>query len=224
MKTIDIRKEAILWVVLIVPFIYLAFIWSRIPEQIPTHWGIDGKPNDYSNKYFGSLLIPCMNIALYFFLLFIPRIDPRAKNYDLFKGAYFAIRMAIIGFLCLTYFLTMEASLNKNIDPVKWIPAGVCLLIAIMGNVMTKVRPNYFVGIRTPWTIESPVVWQKTHRLAGKIWVLGGIAGFLFSIFVRGYFLPGFLIGLIAVIALVPAVYSYIIFQKLKKEGMLGEN
>src|SRR5690349_5298436 len=105
------RKEALIWLVLLIPFIYALIIWNKTPEQVPTHFNINGEPDDYSSKAFALLLLPIMNVGIYFLLYFSPRIDPRKKNYIAFGSAYQNIRLIIHLFLVgIFIFITQTTS------------------------------------------------------------------------------------------------------------------
>lgn len=215
MKQSVFKKEWPLWIMLIVPFVYAVYVWNDLPDKIPIHWNSQGEIDDYGSKVFGALFAPGLNIALYFLLLLIPKIDPRKKNYDLFAGPYRIIRLSIILFLTVVYFITIRIALGDHINVGKVIPFGVCLLFAILGNYMTTIRPNWFVGIRTPWTLENETVWKKTHSLGGKLWFYAGILGMFVALISNEYFMYLF-IPLMVIIIIIPIAYSYFLFRKLK--------
>ena len=111
MKQINLKKEALIWMILLVPFVYALIIWNKIPDQVPTHFNIKGEPDDYSGKAVALLLLPIMNVFIYFVLRFIPRIDPRKKNYETFGSSYQNIRLLIhVFFIGVFIFITETTS------------------------------------------------------------------------------------------------------------------
>ena len=215
MSLFNPKKEWIFWVLLIAPFIYIAYIWSQLPEQIPTHWNGKGQINDYSSKI-SLIVLPCISIGIYLLLLFIPKLDPRKANYELFGKAYFGIRISILLFFDLIFFAVTRASLTKEIDFIVYIPSVVCIFFSALGYFMKDVKPNYFVGIRTPWTLDNEVVWQKTHTMGGRLWFYGGMLSAIVCLF-AGKYSFFILVPVILVLAFVPLVYSYLEYKKIKK-------
>lgn len=215
MNTNIIKKEFIFWLIILLPFFYSAYIWNDLPEQVPTHWNIRGEIDDYSSKTFALLLLPLIGMGNYLLLLFIPLIDPRKKNYQLFSGTYRAIRLAISLFLLIIYFVVIRASMDSEFHFEKLVPVSVCLLFVVLGNYMGNIRPNWFVGIRTPWTLENEEVWRRTHKIGGKIFFFTGLAGLMLSFVIPfNYFIFWFL-PLILAAAIIPVVYSFIIYKKI---------
>ena len=152
-----------------VMFVLVAVSWSSAPERIPVHWDLSGQPDRYGGKFEGLLLLPLIALGLYLLLLLLPRRDPRRANYARFRGAYLVLRVAILMFLVLIYgfVLLWTRGILLNVLVIPILAGG---LLVVMGDVMGRVQPNWFVGIRTPWTLSSELWWRKTHRLGG--WVL----------------------------------------------------
>lgn len=215
MKQINKSKEALLWLILLLPFIYILIVWNTIPDQVPTHFNIKGEPDDYSGKAFALLLLPVMNIVMYFILFFVPRIDPRKKNYEAFGSSYQNIRLVIhLFFVGIFIFITQTTSGGQHLQLNAFL-SMMLLFFALLGNYMRTVRSNFFVGIRTPWTLSNDVVWRKTHELGGKIWFYSGIV-----LAVVVFFLPEMAAGIVMgcgvfLMAIIPVVYSYFEFKKI---------
>ena len=190
-------------------------LWTSLPDQMPIHWNIAGEIDNYASKFWVAFMVPVM--AIFFMLLFkvIPLIDPKKEKYKLFEKPWAAIQFGIYGFMTYMHFLTLYLSINQEADIVKFILPGIGILFILLGNYMSKVRQNYFVGIKTPWTLNNEDVWNKTHRIAGLFFVLTGII-FLLEAFIQLYLLPVFIITFVLMI-FVPVIYSYLIFKKLKK-------
>jgi len=211
MKTL--KSDWLIWIIILVPYFFVAWFWDKFPDQVPTHFGLDGAPDDYSSKVTGLLLFPGINILMYFLFLVLPKIDPRKKNYALFADKYKTIRLVLHSFLSFTIMTTIFFSLGYQFNMNFMILYGVLVLFLILGNLMGNVRHNYFVGVRTPWTLANEEVWIKTHRLTAKVWVFGTLITMAILPFLpetETFF--GIYIGVITVI---PIVYSYFLFRKI---------
>jgi uncharacterized membrane protein len=215
MKQVNRKKEAIIWLILLLPFIYSIIVWNKLPDRVPTHFDIKGEPNDYSGKAFALLLLPVTNIVIYFILFFIPRIDPRKKNYEAFGSSYQNIRILIhLFFVGMFIFITQTTSGGHPLKLNAFL-SGMLLFFALLGNYMRTVRSNFFVGIRTPWTLSNDMVWRKTHELGGKIWFYSGI---ILAIVV--FFLPQMAAAIVMfcgvfLMVIIPVIYSYLEYRKI---------
>ena len=156
-------------------------LYPHLPDRLPTHWNLHGQVDRTMTKTTGLLILLGINLGLYVLLLAVPYLDPK-KKMEQFQNTYGWIRLSVHVFMVLVFVATLAYSLGYKIPMDRIIPALVSILIIILGNFMGKMRPNYFVGIRTPWTLESPAVWQKTHRISGPIWVAAGLLGLVGSL------------------------------------------
>ena len=219
MKQVNKKKEAIIWLILLLPFIYAFIVWSKLPDLVPTHFNVKGEPDDYSKKAFALLLLPVMNVIIYFILFFIPHIDPRKKNYAFFGSSYQNIRLLIhLFFVGIFIFITQTTSGGEPLKLNAFFSV-MLLFFALLGNYMRTVRSNFFVGIRTPWTISNDVVWRKTHELGGRIWFYSGI---ILAIVV--FFLPQTAATIVMFcgvffMVMIPVVYSYLEYRKINKDS-----
>lgn len=151
----------------------LALPWA--PASIPVHWGIDGQPDRYASSVVGLLQVPVIMSVLALVLRFIPRIDPQRANYSSFAPTYGYIQLAIMLFLAVLQSAIIAIAFGWLLD-MSFVMLVICgALFAALGNVMGKLRPNWFAGVRTPWTLSSPDVWTGTHRISGLLMVLIGI-------------------------------------------------
>ena len=155
-------------------------IYSSLPEMMPTHWNIRGEVDGYMTKLWGLSFHIMLNIGLYFFLIAASFIDPKGKMAQ-FRTTYNQIRLALHMLLFIIFFIFIANGIGYKISVDRTMPALISLLIIYLGNFMGKVQPNYFVGIRTPWTLEDPVVWKKTHRISGPVWIAAGVIGLIGS-------------------------------------------
>jgi len=189
-----------------------AIVWPYVPERIPTHWNLEGEPDGYSGKLFGLLFPPALTCGLYLLLLFLPRLDPGYRNYQNFAGTYLAIRVSLVCFMLAVYGVTVLAALGRPVDVTAAICVAVGVLFAILGNFMGKIRPNWFAGVRTPWTLSSKTSWDKTHRQAGWLFIAMGIL-----IVVSGFAQNGWMFTLTGVVVVGGivwlVVYSYLVYR-----------
>lgn len=207
------RREWPHWVLLAGMFVAAAVAWPRVPERMPVHWGIDGTPDRYGGRAEGLLGLPLVALGLYVGLRVLPRFDPRRANYGQFVGPYALIRLATLSVLAAVHGMTIAAALGRPINMSRLLPLTLGALFIVLGGVMGKLRPSWFVGIRTPWTLTSARSWGKTHRLGGWVFIVAGLvfggAGLLGSTAL----LLGALIGLgVALIGLM--IYSYLVWRE----------
>lgn len=212
----SLKTEWPILLLLLVTLIYGAYVYPTLPEKVPSHWNFAGEVDSWSSPVWGAFGIPLLNLGLYCLFLIIPKIDPNKEKYAQFAGAYNAFRYVFHLFFVGLYATVILAAQGHTVNVGQIVPMGVAVLLVVMGNYMGKVRKNYFFGIKTPWTLASEEVWQKTHRMAGPLWVLSGIVGFIAALFGGpiGHYI---FFGMIMVIAVIPMAYSYIIFAKLQK-------
>jgi len=212
MKNQMIRKELLLIILTALPIIYLLLNWSTLPDQMPIHFDGNGDPNGYGSK----LVYIFLPVGLYFLMLVLPFIDPRKSNYEIFSSTYFKLRIILTVFIGAIDTVIIYNELHGIEKMGIFVPVIVMLLFTIIGNYMGNFRPNYFVGIKVPWTLNSDVVWIRTHKLAGKLWFWGGLIGIaaLFIVKNPAVVLPPILV----IIIIVPIVYSYIIYQKIANQ------
>jgi uncharacterized membrane protein len=211
----------LIWPIMLAPLVYLAIIWKRIPDQVAVHFDLYGNPDRYGSKnevLVISLVLGVVNIILYLILTNIYRFDPKkgaVENKNRLRSIAFATAVFMSGVLTLL----INSSVNTGIRfDVKLVLAGVGLLFAIIGNYMPNVKPNYFAGIRLPWTLENPDNWKKTHALMGKLWFAGGLFLAVICLFLPP--LAGIIvfIAVTMIITIIPGVYSYKLFKKNKAQ------
>jgi immunity protein, SdpI family len=152
-----------------------ATVYQRLPETIPTHWDMDGQPNGWSGRAFGAWFTPVLLLGMWALVRILPAIDPKGANYAKFGGAFEAIIESLMLFLLGMHILLLRAGLGQSAPMQRVVPFAVGILLIVVGNLLPRMRPNWFVGIRTPWTLSSDRVWEKTHRFGGRVFVAGGI-------------------------------------------------
>lgn len=210
-----IKKDWPLWLLLGGLIIGSLLVYPHLPEEIPRHWNFKGEVDAYWAKPYGVFVPLLIMAGVYLLMLFLPYLDPKRENYQRFAGAYTFIRQLLVIFLGLIYVISILAGMGYNLNVGFLVKAMVAVLFILIGNFMGQLRHNYFVGIRTPWTLASEEVWQKTHRLGARVWVLGGIVCLLAS-FMDSVWGTGLFFASLMVMVLVPVVYSYTIYEKLQ--------
>lgn len=206
-------KESIFWILILLPFVYLLTIWKTLPELVPTHFDLLGNPNGWSDKNGLILLIGGMGIGTYILMLLIPKFDPK-KKIEQMGDKYYSLRLLLTIFMSLLSIYILYAGNGSKINPNLLI-ALIGALYAIFGNYFQTLKPNYFIGIRTPWTLENEQIWKKTHRLAGRLWIAGGLLTIIISFLINSNLVLVIFFGIITtIIVLVPLVFSYTEFQK----------
>jgi len=193
-------------------FLAAAVLWSAAPDRIPVHWNIAGEVDRYGGKFEGLLLMPLVALCVYLLLLLLPRIDPKRANYGSFWTAYALIRFSVLFLLATVYACILLVAFGYQVDVGLLVPLGVGTLLCILGSLMGKIRPNWFVGVRTPWTLSSRASWNKTHRLAGPLFILLGIAIAACG-FVRTYWMFGLAVGTGVVVIVWLTIYSYRVWR-----------
>jgi uncharacterized membrane protein len=162
--------------IVVAAFVASAIVYPRLPEMVPTHWnGMDAQPDSWSSRAFGAWLTPVILLGMWALVRILPAIDPRGANYAKFGGAFEAIIGSLMLFLLGMHILLLRAALGHPAPMQRVVPFGVGILLIVIGNLLPRARPNWFVGIRTPWTLSSDRVWEKTHRFGGRVFVAGGL-------------------------------------------------
>jgi len=167
---------ALMWAFALVPAVMVVLFWARLPEQVPTNWGFDGQIT-YGSKR-SLWLIAGLAPLLSLLFQFLPRIDPKRHNYGRFQGAYDGFGVVLALFMGLmTAVILVESLRPGTIHVARVVTAAICVLFIGIGCIMGKVKTNWFMGIRTPWALSDPDVWNKTHRLGGWVFFLTGLIG-----------------------------------------------
>ena len=197
-----------------------ASIWAypRLPPEVPTHWNFTGEPDDYSSRLFAVTLGPAMLVAMTLLFQVLPKIDPRGRNYEKFRDTYWLLVNGLLLFGGVVHLALLANGVGAPVDMGMVFPVGVGLIFIVLGNYLGRVEPNWFIGIRTPWTLESETVWRKTHRIAAWFFVLGG------GIVVASALVPGVetemaFVATLVLAAAVPAALSYILWWREQRDA-----
>ncbi|MEW4272062.1 SdpI family protein [Priestia megaterium] len=185
----------------------------HLPATMPIHWGANGEADGFATKINAMILTVGIMVLIYFVIAFVPRIDPRKENYKYFSKTYNILLNAVLLLFFFVNMSTILQGLGYNV-PMSYIaPIMAGLVFIIIGNYLQRVRSNYFMGIRTPWTLSNENVWKKTHRLSGKLFFIGGLL-ILISAFLPDGYKSVIMWGSIVLCVAVPYLYSYVAYKK----------
>lgn len=207
-----LKHEWYILILLILPFIAIPFIWTHLPSQIPTHWNMQGEVNGSSSRLFGILFTPMINIAIYLLFLYLPKIDPK-KRVSYNQKPMPVIRLIVVLLLFCIQGWTIYAALGYHATTINWFFLVIALFFILMGNYLSTVQPNYFIGIRVPWTLEDESNWHRTHHMASWLWVIGGIVLLILFPILRSQLYSYFFIAIIIILSLAPIIFSFYIFK-----------
>jgi uncharacterized membrane protein len=214
-----LKSEWLQLLILAAPFCAVALLWDKLPERLPIHWNYRGEIDGYAGKAYGTLFLPLINLGMALLLLVLPKLDPKCRKYDpetkaSVAGVFRVCRLSVTLLLAVVAGAMLAVTLGLPLNFSRVVMAGFGGILVVMGNSMGRLRPNYFAGFRTPWTLESGTVWLKTHRLGGRLMVLSGAGVLLESWLLPVRFL--ILAGAVPVVLLagiVPAAYSYFCYR-----------
>ena len=187
--------------------------YARLPETVATHWNLQGTPDGYSSRLWAAAVMPLVTLCLTGLFNVLPKMDPRRENYAQFLDSYWLIANAVLTFSGLAHVLILANGMGYTVQVDRLIPVGLGLLFTFLGNYLTRVEPNWFVGVRTPWTLSSDTVWRKVHRTAGWLFVIAGLVTATGAFAPRRAFVPLFITAIVAA-AGIPVVQSYILWRR----------
>jgi uncharacterized membrane protein len=187
-----------------------------IPDPAPIHWNAAGEVDGYGSPWIVALLPPIVATIMALLALVLPRIDPRGQGYMAFFRTYALIMNSLVLFFAGLQVITIGVAVGWPVSVPRLLCLGMSLLIVVLGNELGRVTPNYFVGIRTPWTLADPDVWRKTHRVGARLFVAGGGLAALSSLVVpeEWLFVATLLFVIVPVLATIP--YSYVVWRQLR--------
>lgn len=206
--------EGLLWIIIILPILYLMAVYGSLPATIPVHFDASGTPDDYGDKSVLWVMLLGIQLLVYLIMKIAPKIDPK-KNFKKFESSFQKLRLILqlfIALVCIVLIKSAEGSLENTAYGITF---SIALLIIMLGNHLQNIKPNYFLGIRTPWTLENEQVWTLTHRITGRLWFFGGIITFIALFFIPVSYAIPLVVGVTTAGAVYGFVYSYLIHKKL---------
>ncbi len=213
------NKSFFIWIagiLSILPIVYLAAIYAGLPKMVPTHFDMDGRPNDYSERSTLILLtifFSILSFGVFLLITNLPKFDPKktaGQSPELFQN----MGLTISVLFCFINFAITYAAKNNG-ENITWVIfPGLGIFFAFLGKFMREIKPNYFAGFRTPWALENDDNWRETHLLAGSMWIGGGIASAILTIVLPTEYRFIAFMSIIGIITIVPFVYSYLFYKK----------
>lgn len=213
----NLKKELPILAIILLPFIYLVHSWHELPSRIPVHWNIEGEIDRYGDKSELIIIAILLPLLVYLIFLIVPKIDPKNRLNKMGKKLQ-TIKFLLTTFMSILALFIIYTAKNQSFTNPNYIVLITGVLFIILGNYFKTIKPNYFIGIKTPWTLENETVWKETHKLGGKMWFIGGLIIILSSLLLEKQTNFTLFIVITAIITIIPMVYSYLKFQNLKKQ------
>lgn len=207
------RVEAPQIAILAAMFTLALVTWPAAPDRIPVHWNAAGEVDRYGGKFEGLLLLPLIATGVYLLMRYLPRVDPGRANYGSFATTYGVIRVSILVVLAAVYGIVHLWIRGQQVSVSTVIPVLLGGFFIVLGAVMAKIRPNWFVGLRTPWTLSSKAAWVRTHRVGGWLFILEGLFLMVVSPFIEARTAIGVLVAGGIGIVIWSMVYSHLVWK-----------
>ncbi|MNR89838.1 Immunity protein SdpI [compost metagenome] len=214
---LTLKTEALPILLILATWALVAWYWPHLPDPMPTHWGVNGQPDGWMSRFWGAVVGPLTSTLVYLMMTLSPYIDPRSRNWAAFGNIYPVLKTSVTALMLFVTYLALSAAASvEQVLPASRLLVAIGLLFIVLGNYLPKVRSNFFVGIRTPWTLSSDEVWVRTHRLAGKLMVALGLL-ILLCTWLPGSWAAGIVIGASLALTAVTFVYSYWLYRRQAK-------
>jgi len=212
-----IRKSQIIIAgIVLLAFIISVYFYPQMPEKMATHWNAAGEVDGYMSKSTALLSIPLVLVGIVLLFAIIPKIDPLKANIEKFRKYYDGFIVLLSIFILSIHYQIILWNLGVKISPSVILPVGLGLLFFYIGILCENVKRNWFVGIRTPWTLSNDIVWEKTHKIGGKLFKVVGIIVFI-GVFFQRYILLFILVPVLTITAYT-LIYSYLEYQKQTRQ------
>ena len=210
------KKELIPITLITLLFAVSFYLYPKMPERMPIHWNAAGEINNYGNRFLGLFLMPVFLAAIYVLFLFLPRIMVYQKNFEKFKNHFYGFKIVFLLFFITIYIATLLPNFGINVNFGYIVAPALAILFLYIGYMLKFAKRNYFIGIRTPWTLANEKVWDKTHELGSKLFIIKAIV-ILSAVFFPKRMIWFILLPIIAVVSFL-FVYSYILYRKEVKK------
>lgn len=191
-------------------------VYGELPARVPIHWNLQGQADGFGPRWHTLAVFPAVMLGLLGLTAALPWLSPRRFEVNGSNNAYLQIMLVVLVFLAYIHFVTLAAALGRAWNMNAMIMGAVCAMFVAMALPLSRVRRNFYVGVRTPWTLANERVWQATHRFAAKTFVAGGLAGLALAFLVRVPWAP-----IVAIVAagLAPVIHSLVFYKQLERRG-----
>ena len=206
------KSEITILGIILLSFIISIYFYPQIPERIVSHWNAQGQVNGYMSKFWGLFLMPFVFVGLALLFSIIPKIDPLKANIEKFRKYYDGFIILFFIFMLSIHLQVILWNIGIKISSNVILPIGIGILFFYVGILCENIKRNWFIGIRTPWTLSNDMVWEKTHKIGGKLFKIAGIVTIL-GIFFQKYILFFIFVPIILVVVYT-TIYSYTEYQK----------
>jgi uncharacterized membrane protein len=196
------KSELLIFIIILLSFAISLYLYPQLPEKMVSHWNTKGEVDGYTSKFWGLFLMPIILIGFWLLFILIPRIDPLKENIEKFRKYFDGFILLITLFFIYLYSLTIFWNLGVRFDMGQFLTPALGLLFVYCGFLVENAKRNWFIGIRTPWTLSSDKVWEKTHKLGGKLFKIAGV------ITILGLFFPKYAFSLVVFPVLLLAIYT----------------
>lgn len=205
----------IMIVIAILPMAYLTIVWNTIPDTVAIHFDLKMQPDRMGNKselWLVAGIMSAISLLMFFLFQYIHLIDPKRRNAP--RSATFnKLAAGIVVFMAALNLLIIISAAKNDMAVKHFLYPLLGLLFAFIGNYMHNIKPNYFAGLRLPWTLNDADNWRKTHQLGGKLWFWGGLFLAIISLFINASIVIFVFVGVVVILVIVPAIYSYRLFK-----------
>lgn len=212
----DKRADVLSYFFIVVTIGMAIYFWPALPDPMPTHWNIEGEVDGWMPKFWGVTVLPLTAIGVFLLFKAIPYISPKGFRVDTFREVLNIFQVTVVAFMALIALLVYLEAMGTDVAMERTVLGATGVLFVIIGNYLGKVRKNFFLGIRTPWTLASDEVWSRTNRIGGYAFMLGGalmIVGALAGL------RPGWTIGIAVAVAVYPVLHSYLLYRRIEGFG-----
>jgi uncharacterized membrane protein len=204
--------EILMGVMVLLAFAIGLYVYPHLPQQVASHWNASGQVDGYMPKSAGVFLLPLVLVVIALIFAAIPRVDPLKANIEQFRSYYDGFIVLFFVFMLLIYLQVVLWNLGTQISPNLVMPIGVGLLFFYIGILCEHAKMNWSIGIRTPWTLSSPTVWEKTHRVGARLFKAAGLLALLGVFFQK--WAVFFILVPVLLVAVYSVVYSYVVYRE----------
>ena len=216
MKLYD-KKEVLPVILILIVSAIGAYLYPQLPDLVPSHWGINGEINGWVSRGFAVFFFLALILGLYLLMSFLPLMDPHRSNIESFANWYFWFKVAFVVFMGSLYLMTLYAGLGYEVNVGRFVTLGIAALFAFIGLALPKMKKNYMIGIRLPWTLHSETVWNRTHKFGGRLFLALAIIIVLASFLPAAWTFGTLMVGIFLLLAIL-VWYSYREYKKIEKK------